>query len=196
MGVQASRTVAILVSEAVSRWRNSVVETWFSKMIFCSSGRTSVFSWQDQVKKESKTVKSSTFSVHQKIFSQGTKNETIENEKNNVFQKHWKVSVQASRTVAILVWKVVSRRQNLVVEHCFSKMSFQSSGITRVVSCQDWAKIFTFSKKVIVLIDFESFIEDRKFFNVPKTVDFWTFRAPIPDLQISPDKMGSHFGQS
>ena len=54
VGVQATKTVAILVSRAVSRWRNSVVETWFSKMIFCSSGRTSVFSWQDEVKKESK----------------------------------------------------------------------------------------------------------------------------------------------
>jgi len=54
VGVQAPKTVAILVSRAVSRWRNSVVETWFSKMIFCSSGRTSVFSWQDEVKKESK----------------------------------------------------------------------------------------------------------------------------------------------
>ena len=100
---------------------------------------------------------------------------------SNVFEKHWKVSVQTSRTVTILVKKVVSQHQNLVVKHCFPKMCFSFSGMTSVFLWQEWTKKITFSKKDIVLVDFASFIEAWKLFNLSKTADFWTFRAPIPE---------------
>ncbi len=74
------------------------------------------------------------FSEHLEIVSRVQETETTQNEKHNVFYKHWKVSDQALRRVTILVREVVPRRRNSVVETWFSKMIFCSSGRTSAFS--------------------------------------------------------------
>ena len=161
VSAQTSTKVAILVSEAVLHRRIPVEKTWFSKNIFRSSRGTSVFPWQDQLKKKANVVKLRFLRI-------SCKRKLLEHVLKIKISKRWKVSAQRSGAVTISVEKVVSGRLNSVAKLCFTKLNISFSGMVSVSSWQEFAKIFIFWKKDTVFLGCESFASTGGFSILPK----------------------------